>query len=57
MASQAASISMEYMKKFLAELGRVFPEKKSFLGSCVGWWWLWIHDVSLDVDVVVVVVD
>ena len=55
MASQAASISMEYMKKFLAELGRVFPEKKSFLGSCVGWWWLWIHDVSLDVDVVVVV--
>ena len=27
-----ATISIEYMKKFLADLGRVFPEKKSFLG-------------------------
>ena len=28
----SVTISIEYMKKFLAELGRLFPEKKSFLG-------------------------
>ena len=31
----AATISVEYMKKFLAELGKLFPEKKTFLGI---WW-------------------
>ena len=30
-----ATISIEYMKKFLADLGRLFPEKKSFLGFLV----------------------